>query len=155
MATRQPECIDAMALVAGAHRFPDSNREAVRNYPPFEQLPPMIRDYLVTVHAGGETQAQAVIAAFRTLADDRDMDLVPERLSKIRARTLVIWGDRDELLPLDLALELYRAIPTVALWIVPNQGHFLLIPDWGGSPQATTMFPAVVMEYFRASEPSG
>ena len=44
-------------------------------------------------------------------------------LSAITARTLIVHGDRDPLYPVELALEMYRAIPSSALWVVPNGGH--------------------------------
>jgi pimeloyl-ACP methyl ester carboxylesterase len=32
-------------------------------------------------------------------------------------------GDRDPIYPIELSLEMYRAIPKAALWVVPNGGH--------------------------------
>ena len=32
-------------------------------------------------------------------------------------------GDRDPLYPVEMALDIYRAIPSSALWVVPNGGH--------------------------------
>ncbi len=52
-----------------------------------------------------------------------DMAFTPPLLATIRARTLIVHGDRDPLYPVDLALELYRNIPQAALWVVPNGGH--------------------------------
>ena len=37
-------------------------------------------------------------------------------------------GDRDGLVPIDIPVEMYRAIPGAALWIVPTGGH---IPIFG------------------------
>jgi len=44
-------------------------------------------------------------------------------LATITARTLIVHGDRDLLYPVELAMEMYRAIPGSALWVVPNGGH--------------------------------
>ena len=52
-----------------------------------------------------------------------DMAFTPPLLATIRARTLVVHGDRDPLYPVELGVELYRNIPNAALWIVPNGGH--------------------------------
>ncbi|HXZ84112.1 MAG TPA: alpha/beta hydrolase, partial [Myxococcota bacterium] len=38
-------------------------------------------------------------------------------------RTLVVYGDRDPLCPVERGVELYRAIPRAQLWVVPNGGH--------------------------------
>ena len=60
----------------------------------------------------------------RALKDRHDdMAFTPPLLATITARTLIVHGDRDPLYPVELALEMYRAIPSSALWIVPNGGH--------------------------------
>jgi pimeloyl-ACP methyl ester carboxylesterase len=33
------------------------------------------------------------------------------------------YGDRDPFYPVEMAVEMYRAIPRSALWVVPNGGH--------------------------------
>jgi pimeloyl-ACP methyl ester carboxylesterase len=47
----------------------------------------------------------------------------PEDFKFVTAPTLVLLGDRDELLPIEEAVALYRALPTAELGIVPNTGH--------------------------------
>jgi pimeloyl-ACP methyl ester carboxylesterase len=51
------------------------------------------------------------------------MNFTSAVLSTITASTMIIYGDRDPLYPVEIALEMYRAIPKSALWIVPNGGH--------------------------------
>jgi pimeloyl-ACP methyl ester carboxylesterase len=51
------------------------------------------------------------------------MNFTPSSLSKITAPTLIVYGDRDPLYPVEMAVEMYRAIPRSALWVVPNGGH--------------------------------
>jgi pimeloyl-ACP methyl ester carboxylesterase len=34
-----------------------------------------------------------------------------------------VHGDRDEFFPVNIPVEMYQAIPTAALWIVPEGGH--------------------------------
>lgn len=46
-----------------------------------------------------------------------------DRVTGIRAPTLVIQGDRDEVIPLEDAMTLYRKIPGSELAIVPNADH--------------------------------
>ena len=41
----------------------------------------------------------------------------------VTAPTLVLLGDRDELLPIEEAVSLYHALPTAELAILPNTGH--------------------------------
>jgi pimeloyl-ACP methyl ester carboxylesterase len=51
------------------------------------------------------------------------MNFTPPSLARITANTLVVYGDRDPLYPVEMAVEMYRAIPRAALWVVPNGGH--------------------------------
>jgi pimeloyl-ACP methyl ester carboxylesterase len=60
------------------------------------------------------------------MTDDRRLktaSFTPPLLATITAKTLIVHGDRDPLYPVELALEMYRAIPQSALWVVPNGGH--------------------------------
>ena len=57
-----------------------------------------------------------------------DPSFTPDVLSTIRAKTLIIHGDNDDLAPIENALEMYKNIPNSYLWIVPNGGHLCLPP---------------------------
>lgn len=59
-------------------------------------------------------------------------------LSVITARSLIVRGDRDPLYPVELAVELYRAIPGSVLWVVPNGGHIPIFGDQAGPFVTTT-----------------
>jgi pimeloyl-ACP methyl ester carboxylesterase len=52
-----------------------------------------------------------------------DMNFTPSALSKIAARTLIVYGDHDPLYPVEMAVEMHRAISRSALWVLPNSGH--------------------------------
>jgi pimeloyl-ACP methyl ester carboxylesterase len=58
-----------------------------------------------------------------------DMNFTPPSLGRITARTLVVYGDRDPLYPVEMALAMYRAIPRSALWVEPNGGHGPIFAD--------------------------
>ncbi len=51
------------------------------------------------------------------------MNFTPPYLSAIQARTLIAQGDRDRFYPVEISLEMARAIPQSSLWIVPNGDH--------------------------------
>lgn len=51
------------------------------------------------------------------------MNFTPPLLSTIQARTLIVQGDRDPLYPVEISVEMAKAIPNASLWIVPNSGH--------------------------------
>jgi pimeloyl-ACP methyl ester carboxylesterase len=48
-----------------------------------------------------------------------------EDLKQISIPTLIIWGDRDQFLPVEDAVEIYRLIPNAQLAVVPNADHFV------------------------------
>jgi pimeloyl-ACP methyl ester carboxylesterase len=75
-------------------------------------------------HVHGDDQIRLLFEQMRALKDHHDdMAFTPPLLATITARTLIVHGDRDPLYPVELALEMYRAIPASALWVVPNGGH--------------------------------
>jgi pimeloyl-ACP methyl ester carboxylesterase len=46
-------------------------------------------------------------------------------LKRITVPTLIVWGDRDQFLPIENAVELYRLIPNAQFAVVPNADHFV------------------------------
>lgn len=61
-------------------------------------------------------------AAHAVLADD-----VRQHLDRINAPTLVVWGERDQLVPLPMGVALSLAIPHASLSIIANAGHKVMI----------------------------
>jgi pimeloyl-ACP methyl ester carboxylesterase len=106
MATQQPDRVEAFAHVSGTPRFPDQARAIMRSMT-------------------GEGLANPELARYaREFADDRsDMNFDATSLAAITARTMIVHGDRDPLYPVELALELYRAIPHASLWVIPGGAH--------------------------------
>jgi pimeloyl-ACP methyl ester carboxylesterase len=75
-------------------------------------------------HPGGDSQIKAILASTTAFADSYDdMNFTPAYLSTIQARTLIVQGDRDPLYPVEISLEMAKAIPHSSLWILPNSGH--------------------------------
>jgi pimeloyl-ACP methyl ester carboxylesterase len=54
-----------------------------------------------------------------------------------------VHGDRDEFFPVSISVEMYRAIPGAALWIVPGGGH---VPIEG---RPSTQFLDEALEFLR------
>lgn len=122
MATREPARVKAMVLVSATPYFPAQARPIMRQYP--DNLPEAQWEILRRRHPGGDAQIRAILASTRAFADSYDdMNFTPPYLSTIRARTLIVQGDRDPLYPVELSLEMAKAIPQSSLWIVPNGGH--------------------------------
>jgi pimeloyl-ACP methyl ester carboxylesterase len=122
MATMQPERVKAMVLVSATPYFPAQARPIMRQYA--ASLSEQQWEILRRRHPGGDTQIQALLASTQAFADSYDdLSFTPPRLATIRARTLIVQGDRDPLYPVDLSVEMAKAIPLSSLWIVPNSGH--------------------------------
>jgi len=123
MATQQPARMDAMVLVSATPYFPAQVRAAmaqlsVDSFSDADWATHRRR------HVHGDDQIRMLYEQMRGLKDSLDdMAFTPPLLGTITARTLVVHGDRDPLYPVELALEIYRAIPSSALWVVPNGGH--------------------------------
>jgi len=123
MATQQPDRVEAMVLVSATPYFPAQARAAMA------QL--TVDAFSETDWAGhrkrhvhGDDQIRMLFEQMRGLKDSYDdMAFTPPLLAMITARTLIVHGDRDPLYPVELALEMYRAIPSSVLWVVPNGGH--------------------------------
>ena len=122
MATKQPERVKAMVLVSATSYFPAQARQIMRAYP--DNLPAAERENLRRRHPGGDTQIDALLASTKGFADSNDdMNFTPAHLGTITARTLIVQGDRDPLYPLEISVEMAKAIPRSSLWIMPDAGH--------------------------------
>ena len=123
MATEQPSRIEAMIHISGTPRFPDQARAIMKTMTEEARSPAEWAEMRGRHHLGDD-QIRALWRHIREFADDRDdMNFDAATLSAITARTLIVHGDRDPLYPVELAVELYRAIPNSTLWVVPNGGH--------------------------------
>ena len=123
MATQQPDRIDAMVLVSATPYFPAPARQAMAQVS-VDQFADADWAAQRRRHVHGDEQIRMLFDQMRALKDSHDdMAFTPPLLATIAARTLIVHGDRDPLYPVELALEMYRAIPSSALWVVPNAGH--------------------------------
>ena len=123
VATQQPARVESMVLVSAAPYFPEATRVLMRaaaatahDGAEWERM----RRW----HVNGDAQIGAIWDMSRQFADDYDdMSFTPPRLGQIRAKTMVVHGDRDFLYPVTLATELHAGIPGSHLWVIPNGGH--------------------------------
>jgi pimeloyl-ACP methyl ester carboxylesterase len=129
MATQQPDRVNAMVLVSGGHYFPKEARAFMRGFSletlPFSELAAMRQR-----HKFGEDQLRMLLTqarGFQTSYDD--MSFTPPHLATITARTLIVFGDKDPLYPVEIPVEMHNAIPKSRLCIVPNGGHGPIFGD--------------------------
>jgi len=122
MATKQPDRVTAMVLVSATPYFPAQARSIMRQYP--NSVSDQDWERLRRCHPGGDAQIRGLVASTAAFADSYDdMNFTPPYLATIRARTLVVQGDRDPLYPVEISVEIAKAIPRSSLWILPNSGH--------------------------------
>ncbi len=123
MATLQPERIGAMVVVSATMHFPEQARAIMRAFP-VENQPASEWEKMRRRHKHGDAQIVALWEQCRAMKDSHDdMDFTLADLARISASTLIVYGDRDPLYPVEMAVEMYRAIPKAALWVVPGGGH--------------------------------
>jgi pimeloyl-ACP methyl ester carboxylesterase len=124
MATLQPERIEAMVVVSATMYFPEQARAIMRQVPTAEKQATDAWERMRRSHKRGDKQITKLWNWTREMQDSYDdMNFTPPSLSRITASTLIVYGDRDPLYPIEMAVAMYRAIPRSALWVVPNGGH--------------------------------
>ena len=141
MATVDPDRMESIVVVSAPHQLYKTD---ILAFPDYENHPPQVLAYWQENHPGGEAQVRKLIERFHGVANiTEEMSLTCEQLSTIKARTLIVSGDRDGLVPLPMVLQMTEAIPDASLWVIPSQGHSPIWPDWGGSEYAAQVFPDV------------
>jgi pimeloyl-ACP methyl ester carboxylesterase len=123
VATLRPERIEAMVAISATPYFPEPARAIMRTMTAEARSAGEWAEMRAR-HAHGDDQIRELWKWMRGLADSHDdMSFTQPSLARISARTLIVYGDRDPLYPVELGVELYRAIPRAALWVVPGGGH--------------------------------
>jgi len=123
MAIEQPERIEAMVVIGVGTYLPTSCRQILAKTDGDAFSEETWQQYRA-IHPGGDAQIRALFDWVASLADSyEDMAFTPPHLATIKARTLVVHGDRDYCFPASMAWDIYQAIPKAYLWVVPNGGH--------------------------------
>ena len=123
MASQQPDRIEAMIAISAPPYFPPQARALQRQYS-FESLDEAEKKRMRDRCKGGREQIDWLVEQTHVMAETYDdVNFTPQLLGTIAARTLIVFGDRDPLYPVRLALELRDAIPRSSLWVIPNGGH--------------------------------
>ena len=125
VATQDPDRVEAMVLVGAPSYFPVQARAVMATVSDRDEDHPEAEwRELRARHAQGDEQIRALWRIGRGFATSYDdMAFTPPRLATIRARTLIVTGDRDGLYPIEMFVEQYRAIPGAALMVIPDGGH--------------------------------
>jgi len=123
LATKYPDRISAMAVIGATSYFPEQARRVIGG----EAAAPLPKEVLQMFNqcaSRGDPQVRDLMGQFLAFKDSHeDMNLTPPYLATIKARTLIVHGDRDEFFPVAIPVEMYNAIPGSQLWIVPKGDH--------------------------------
>jgi pimeloyl-ACP methyl ester carboxylesterase len=139
MATQQPERVEAMVLVGVGTYYPAACRERVAATSA-DTYPESGWSRLRRLHLHGDDQIRSLLDLFGSFASDyEDMAFTPPRLATIRARTLIVNGDRDWCFPTSMAAEMAEAIPSAYLWVIPNGRHVPVLRHWSRTFTATAV----------------
>ncbi len=128
LTTKYPDYVGTMALIGATNEFVDQSRKVIRGEVG-APLPKEVQAMFDSCASRGQPQIRDLMAQFQGFASSYDdMNLTPADLAKIKARTLIVHGDRDEFFPVEIPVLLYRSIPGSQLWIVPRGDH---VPIYG------------------------
>jgi len=122
VALRRPELVSRLVFVAGVFRHTGWVPQAID---PNNEPPEFMRDLYGEVSPDGVGHYPVVVEKLARM-HLIEPTLTPDDLAKISCRTLVMFGDDDEV-PLEHAVALYRALPNAELAIVPGTSHGLLV----------------------------
>jgi pimeloyl-ACP methyl ester carboxylesterase len=123
LATRAPARVERMVIVSSPPYYPAQARRIMATLTEETRTPAEWAEMRAR-HPLGDEQIRALWRHGRGFADSHDdMNFTPPYLATITAPTLIVYGDRDPLYPVELGLELYRSIPQSRLWVVPGGGH--------------------------------
>jgi pimeloyl-ACP methyl ester carboxylesterase len=98
-AIMQPPRFESMVVASAAPRFPEPVQQAAASVMPL-------------LSTGAES-----------------LNITRVQLATVSARTLIVHGDRDQYYPVELALELYRGLPSSSLWVVPGADHAVMFGE--------------------------
>lgn len=123
VALQHPERVLSVVSISAPWRIPDEMRQMASGIS-LETAPPPMLEALRAWHPGGTPQIRWILDQQRRMASDStEMALADEQLQRVTAPTLVVHGDRDELLPVGDALELAGRLPRASLLILPGGNH--------------------------------
>ncbi len=143
LAVKQPGRINAMVLVSAVPHFPEQARAAMRQATPESHTEEELR-LMRKRHLHGDEQIRMLWQQAHDFKDNvEDMNVSRSELSSISSRTLIVHGDRDPLYPVEIAVDMHRAIRGSRLWVVPDAGH---VPIFG---HHATMFARTALSFLR------
>jgi pimeloyl-ACP methyl ester carboxylesterase len=144
----------AVALVVGA-AYPDFDISGLREVhaellgadeqgvPDERHLDAQLGEFAAEIkalHSGGVEQWRTLVRETASMWLDYE-GLGPDELRAIQTPVLVLAGDRDEFVPIELAVSLYRALPDAELAVCPHLSHD------GPTPERAPLFASLIRDF--------
>jgi pimeloyl-ACP methyl ester carboxylesterase len=132
---RYPTLTEALVVGAAWYRFPQTYIDwlkaagfesmGVVNFEQIQRGDPEWVNYLKTSHTSSNDPDywQTLLKQISTMWWT-PLDYTAEDFEKITKPTLILLGDRDGIIDLEQAVEMYQLIPNAELAIIPNATHF-------------------------------
>lgn len=121
LAALNPEKMESVVLIGASHRYDGAENTQLEAFS-YENLPKEFIAELKGIHRNGDSQIEKLF--------DQNIDysiaLSDGQIGAIGTNTLIVNGDRDEILGIDHAIALHQKMPSSQLWIVPNTGHIAI-----------------------------
>ncbi|MEO8285253.1 MAG: alpha/beta hydrolase [Chloroflexota bacterium] len=106
--------------ILGDAQSPDVDTER------FERENPDFAAMLQRIHGDGQANWKALLRQIKPMWNAR-LNYTPDDFIRVAAPTLVLVGDRDEFVPVEDAVAMYRLLPRAELAVVPGADHTDLI----------------------------
>lgn len=120
IATLRPQLARKIVIIGGQVYYSETTRNVISSVADPDKNP--LREHQINSH--GKQKASLLTRQFwnfRKLYGDPSF--TPDVLATVKAKTLIIHGDDDEIAPVSNAWEMFKNIRGARLWIVPNGGH--------------------------------
>lgn len=117
-----PTLVRAMVIDSATYRVP---REAWKFYRPPETLSPSLKAYYKRANeVMGEDYGMALAKFFYDFRlPECDINVPLETLKEVKCPTLIVSGDRDFFLTVDIAIDMKLTIPNSELLVLPDTQH--------------------------------
>ncbi|MDQ7029158.1 MAG: alpha/beta hydrolase [Ardenticatenia bacterium] len=129
-----PERVDRLVLFrAGHRRSPQGAAIMARMADPAWWHALGLSTWMSRIHepqGGPEAWKTVIRRVAEMFAHDTEHLHTPAELSTVRSATLIIVGDRDPIVPLEHAVEMFRAMPHADLWVIPHATHVVGARTW-------------------------
>ena len=157
IAMRYPDCVSGLIVGGVTHHVSESYFTSLKamglegpgqiNFEQAEKSIPQLINLWKTEHIQSSLHWKELITQ---LSFEMINPTLPaeEDLRQIAVPTLIAWGDRDQFLPIENAIELYRLIPRAQLAVIPNANHFV-------TRTHVLLFAEIVKEFVLSQQNTG